>query len=337
MKKYSMTEKERQAYVHIRRGYCHTRADIARHLNVSRPTASIIVEKLIALHAVCETGLCKPKRGKAPINIEAEADFQYSIGLDLGYSRSLVGVLLDGKNRIIQKACVEYNNTSLDSIHDKSLEIIEQFTRTYDVCGIGISLTGIVNSRASKVVSSVNPIFDTYPIHDLFEQWTSLPVCVSNRSRTEAFSEYIGGAANLEKNFLLCSLGESIDAAFFFNDTQFIGPNRAAGAIHHIRLKDGRTLGEALGTDVIPNYTEDELVDICADGLSQLTNIVDLRDVVLSGRFTDFGNDFLRKLNAALSGIWKYNIVFSNFGKLSAARGSAMTIAEYFLAQNVAK
>ena len=331
--KFIFTPNERGALSLIRRGYCHSRAEISRRLQISRPTASLLIEKLIHIGAVHEIGLGKAARGKAPVLLAPNAEFQYSIGLDLGYSHQLVGVLVDGQDQIVKQETMEFDNTSLDSIREKSLEMFASLSRNHTICGLGLSLTGIVNAAEGKVLRSANPVFASYPIRDLFTQWTNLPIWISNRSRVEAYSESIGGAVNLQGDFILCSLGESLDAAFFINNKIILGPNRAAGEIRHIRLDDGRTLAEALVPEAILHASEDDLVAICAEGLFQLTQLLDLKTIVLSGRFTEFGPGFLPKLTQALSREQECQVSFSHYGKFSAARGSAMTVAETILSK----
>lgn len=332
IEKCTLTEKERNALIHIRRGYAKSRAEVARCLRISRPTSSTIIEKLIGLHAIRETGVVKASRGKAPMILAPEAEFQYSIGLDLSYRKQLVGVLLDGRNMIVNKAEAAYDNTSLESIREASLEMMEKLAGSHTICGLGVAVTGIVNPKGCEILKSVNPVIASNPIRNLFMDWTKLHVRVVNHPRAAQFSEFVGGAADNKKDLMLFSLGETIGNAFAYEGILCLGASGAAGEIQNLRLADGRTLGKALDREVVPSYSEDELVAICADGFGQLMDILDLKHVILSGRFTEFGAGFLKKLNMALSNDRESNVIFSKFGKFGAARGCAIHIAERVLA-----
>ncbi len=326
----TLTEIEKKALVLVRRGQCLSRADLARSLHVSRPTASLVVEKLMDAQALYESGPGKSSRGKAPTLLVPAAGFQYTIGLDLGYSRQLAGVLLDGGNRILRKMETAFENTSLEDIRKQSMLVIEQLSGKYPVSGIGIALPGIMDPGTGRVIRSINPLFISCDLQKLFARWTQLPVVVENRSRAAVLAEAFGGAADQEKNFMLCSLGKSIGAAFWLNGAIFQGSHGAAGEIRCIRLPDGRTLEDALSFENVSSYSEDELVSLCAGGLRQPAELMDLELVVLAGRFTDFGAGFMKKLTRELSISRKCRLTFSSYGRFSASRGIAMSMAEKF-------
>lgn len=326
-----LTEKERLALLHVRRGYTNSRAGVSRCLKISRPTASIIIEKLIGLGAIREVGLGKSSRGKSPMILSAVEGFQYTIGLDLSYSHQLVGVLLDGRNQIVKTAELEYDNTSLESIHEKSLEMIETLSRRHTVVGLGVAVTGSVNPMNCEITQSVNPVFASNPLWSLLGQWTHLPVRVVNHPRSALFSEVVGGVGHMQKNAILFSLGETLGNAFAGDGVLFLGVKGNAGELKGVRLSDGRTLVQALEKEPLSNYSEDELVAICADGFGQVMDILDLRFCILSGGFTELGKGFLKKLNAALSKETECCVRFSQYGKFTAARGCALHVAERVL------
>ena len=328
----SLTEMEQDALTLVRRGRCCSRAELSRKMGISRPTASLLVERLLELRCLRESGRGKAPRGKSPTLLTPVPEYQYTLGLDLGYTERLAGVLVDGEYRIVRRAEAKFDNSSLESIRSRSASLLEKLAGKSEITGLGIALPGILDPRTNRVLRSIVPLFARYDMQALFTEWTGLPAVVENRSRSAAFSEAFGGAADSQNNFVLVSLGKSIGAAFWLNGSVFTGSFGAAGEIRSLRLGDGRTLEEALSLACVQNYSEEELVSICAEGLHQLTELMDLDRLVLAGRFTDFGPIFRKKLTAKLNVYRKCRIVFSGYGRFSAARGAAMSMCEKALA-----
>jgi len=328
----TLTELERKALTLIRREEGLSRAELSRALAVSRPTASLLAEKLLQKQAICETGRGKIRRGKSPVLLGAVPSYQYTVGLDLGYTKDMVGVLLSGTYQIVRKAQAEFNSGSPDDIARKAGEMVRQLSGGYAVEGIGVALSGIVEPGTGKVLRSVNPVFSSCDMGNRISQQTKRPVIVENRSRAAAFSEAFGGAATRQDHFTLISLGKSIGATFWLKGEILQGSGGAAGEIRSLRLADGRTLEEALSFDAADRCSEEERVSLCAEGLYQLAEIMDLDFFVLTGRFTDFGAVFPKELTRKLSLFRPCRAVFSDYGKFSAARGASMAAAEHFLA-----
>ena len=65
----------------------------------------------------------------------------------------------------------------------------------------------------------------------------------------------------------------------------------------------------------------------CAEALGQIIDIMDLKLLVLSGRFADFGSDFAPQLEDELDS-WRVKVRQAKFGRFSAARGSAFQMVE---------
>ena len=155
-----------------------------------------------------------------------------------------------------------------------------------------------------------------------------MPVIVGNRSRMAAFSEAFGGAGDKETDFAIISLGKSIGAAFWSRGEIFNGCNSTAGEIRNMRLKNGETFENNLAPETVRNMTMDEIASVCADGLVQLADIMDIELLILSGRFADFGYPFACKLENIMSCQHPVRVRPARFGRFSAARGAAFRMGE---------
>ncbi len=319
-----MNNGEKEALILIRRGTIRSRAELARTLNVSRPTASVIVDSLLKNSLICEAGRGRSTGGKAPTLLSILPETNHMLGLDLGYKSMLSAVLIDGSGKIIRKNEYEFDPASLEDIGEKSFTAMQELSSSYAVNGVGVALSGIVEKNSGKVLKSINPLFTGNKIKEYLSRKFTLPVLVENRSRMAAYSEAYGGAADQEKDFALISLGRSIGAAFWLNGQLFTGQSE----IRNLRLKKKKTFEEALSPSSTVSSSPEEIISCCADGLGQLLEIMGMERIVLSGRFADMGKDFAFQLEKALSKEHICKVDMAKFGRFSAARGAAFLQGE---------
>lgn len=322
-----MNNGEKEALILIRRGTIRSRAELSRTLNVSRPTASVIVDSLLKNSLICEAGRGRSTGGKAPTLLSILPETNHVLGLDLGYKSMLSAVLIDGSGKIIRKKEYEFDPASLEDIGEKSFTAMQELSSSYAVNGVGVALSGIVEKNTGKVLKSINPLFTGNKIKEYLSGKFSLPVLVENRSRMAAYSEAYGGAADQEKDFALISLGRSIGAAFWLNGQLFTGQSE----IRNLRLKKKKTFEEALSPSSTGASSPEEIVSCCADGLGQLLEIMGMERIVLSGRFADMGKDFASQLEKALNKEHICKVDMAKFGRFSAARGAAFLQGEKIL------
>ena len=319
-----MNNGEKEALILIRRGTIRSRAELARTLNVSRPTASVIVDSLLKNSLICEAGRGRSTGGKAPTLLSILPETNHMLGLDLGYKSMLSAVLIDGSGKIIRKNEYGFNPASLEDIGEKSFTAMQELSGSLTVKGVGVALSGIVEKNSGKVLKSINPLFTGNKIKEYLSRKFTLPVLVENRSRMAAYSEAYGGAADQEKDFALISLGRSIGAAFWLNGQLFTGQSE----IRNLRLKKKKTFEEALSPSSTVSSSPEEIISCCADGLGQLLEIMGMERIVLSGRFADMGKDFAFQLEKALSKEHICKVDMAKFGRFSAARGAAFLQGE---------
>lgn len=323
-----MTENEKKAFILLRRKYASSRADIARILGISRPTASTIVRSLIDAGLIVECGKGKSNGGTAPISLTINAKHAFHVGFDLGYADRMAAVLLDNAGDIVKCHEINFSPSDLDDITDKIVSVTSLLAAEHPICGVAVALSGITDKNNMNVLKSINPCYMGENIRNILEKNFDLPFFISNRSRTSAISEAFGGAGDKIPNFALISLGKSIGAAFRCEGEIFNGANCAAGEIRNMRLADGTTFENALADDTLKNLTAEDIAARCADGLSQLADIMDIDFMILSGRFSDFGDTFADKLENIISQQHPVQIHLSRFGRFSAARGAAFSLGE---------
>lgn len=323
-----MNKTQKNALITIRRKLASSRADVARLLGISRPTASAAVQSLIESEYIIECGKGKSNGGTAPVVLAVNAEKAFFLGIDLGYSDRMAAVVLDNAGDIVE--CDEFALAPHDAndIDAKLKQIYRLFSEKYPISGIAAALSGIVDETNMSVLNSVNPNFCGNTMRGILEKNFGLPFYIGNRSRMAALSEAFGGAGDRETDFAVISLGKSIGAAFWCAGEIFNGKNYSAGEIRNMRLADGRTFENALAPDAVKNLSAENIAELCAEGLVQLADIMDIDLMILSGRFADYGENFAAELEKIISYNHPVKVRSACFGRFSAARGAAFKMGE---------
>ena len=326
-----MTRLEKNAFTLIRRKLAASRADIARMLAVSRPTASTVVQSLIDSGLVIECGKGKSNGGTSPIVLAANNDYMYVVGVDLGYSDSLSAVLLDNSGEIIAEEQLLFSPADINDLTGKIAGLAGKWSESVPIAGTAIAIPGIVDEKNMLVSESINPVYCGNTVQYMLEKNLKMPVHIGNRSRMAAISEAFCGAGDRENDFALISLGVSIGAAFWCNGAIFNGKNSAAGEIRNMYVSGGITFENALAVQNLKNCSIREIAGICAVGLGQLVDIMDIELLILSGRFADFGSDFAPMLEKIMSEKHPVTVRPARYGRFSAARGAAFRMGEIII------
>lgn len=332
-KVFNMTEHEINAYIMIRRKLAVSRADVARCLGISRPTASLVCESLLAKNLIQECGKGKSTGGTTPTLLRAASSQFNIIGIDFGYSNKMTAVLLDGAGNITDEKEAIFLPDDIDSIYQCAQILVQQLAGNKKIDGIALALSAIIDERSREVLKSVNTLFCNKNFLPSLKKIFPYPLFISNRSRSAAISEAFGGAADKVNDFALISLGKSVGGAFWCNGGLFSGTTSSAGEIRNLRISDGTRLEDLLSKENIERISRERFVNGCAEALNLITDIMDFKLLVLSGRFADFGVDFAPLLQAKLCNN-NVTVKQSRFGRFSAARGSAFQMAEFLIKNN---
>ncbi len=107
--------------------------------------------------------------------------------------------------------------------------------------GIGIGAPGPVDDKDGSVIEAVNLGWHNYPLKDMLEKETGLPVQVENDANAAALGEMWKGAGGGSRDLVCVTLGTGVGGGVIANGSIVHGANGAAGEIGHITavLEDG--------------------------------------------------------------------------------------------------
>ncbi|WP_163103394.1 ROK family glucokinase [Peribacillus alkalitolerans] len=102
--------------------------------------------------------------------------------------------------------------------------------------GIGMGAPGPVNTANGVIYEAVNLGWKNYPLKDLLEVETNLPVIVDNDANLAALGEMWKGAGNGAKDIVCVTLGTGVGGGVITNGSLVHGISGAGGEIGHITV-----------------------------------------------------------------------------------------------------
>jgi glucokinase len=165
---------------------------------------------------------------------------KWLIGVDLGGTTTKLA-FLNFYGEIINKWEIPTDNSdfgknitiNIAKAIDQKLEELDHSKE--NVAGIGMGAPGPVDLASGVVYNTVNLGWkDNYPLKDLLEVETSLPVIIDNDANCAALGEMWKGAGDGAKDLVCVTLGTGVGGGVIANGDIVQGTSGAAGEIGHI-------------------------------------------------------------------------------------------------------
>ncbi len=172
---------------------------------------------------------------------------QYSIGIDIGGTNSVMGIV-DKKGMILfEDEVVTKNypdiNDFIDAIYSKLVpEINKLGIENFKGIGIGAPNGNYYNG---SIEFAPNLIWKgIIPLAQLFQKKFNLESAVTNDANAAAIGEMMYGAAKGMNDFIMVTLGTGVGSGFVANGKMIYGHDGFAGELGHtIAIRDGRICG----------------------------------------------------------------------------------------------
>ncbi|WP_071392744.1 ROK family glucokinase [Bacillus tuaregi] len=166
-------------------------------------------------------------------------DDKWFVGVDIGGTTIKLAFITD-EGEIAHKWEIP-TNTADNGIHIPSeigraidRKISELGETKGKLIGLGVGAPGPVNDENGSIEVAVNLGWSHFPLRELLEQATSLPVIVDNDANVAAIGEMWKGAGEGAQNLLCVTLGTGVGGGVIANGEILHGVNGAAGEIGHI-------------------------------------------------------------------------------------------------------
>jgi predicted NBD/HSP70 family sugar kinase len=220
-----------------------SRADISRNLNISFPSVSRVINKLIEGNYVIETEKVKTKVGKRPILLKINENSGYIISIDLGKEKLKI-VVTNLKNLVVENIksfkIENYKNIS-ERIINELESIIKKFSnegkKVKEIKAISIGIPADIDINTGKIISA--PLYSNWKDLNLkasIEEKLGIVTFVENDVNLSAIGEKYFGVGKTYKDLVFIEISNGIGAGIIIDNYLFRGSTGAAGEIGYTIL-----------------------------------------------------------------------------------------------------
>jgi predicted NBD/HSP70 family sugar kinase len=163
-------------------------------------------------------------------------DLKLYAAVDIGGTNIKYGIV-DGNGNVLSNFKKETEaNLGGVVICKKVCDIIEELSADCQICGVGISTAGVVDSQKGVIVyaNSNLPNYIGTNWNDIIKERFHLPTFVLNDVHAAGAAEAWVGAGRGVDNFVCAAVGTGIGGCVFINGEPFFGPHFRAAALGYM-------------------------------------------------------------------------------------------------------
>ena len=155
-----------------------------------------------------------------------------TIGVDLGGTKMLVGVLAD------TEPLYEQREASTGQSEDELVELLVREVQQArearpDVVAVGLGIPATIDHDRGVAVSAVNLPIANLPVRELVSERVGLPVFVDNDANVAALAEYLYGAAQEKPDTVMLTVGTGIGGGLILGGEIYRGSTGAGAELGH--------------------------------------------------------------------------------------------------------
>ncbi|HVQ39129.1 MAG TPA: ROK family transcriptional regulator [Pyrinomonadaceae bacterium] len=217
-----------------------SRADLARHLNITRGVVSTLVQELIAQGVIYEGATGETARGRKPTFLHIRTRDRLAIAIDVRFSKTNI-MLCDFSGR---RLALEAHDTLFDVAEfTKDLAArIRRMLKTHSVTttceGIGVVVPGMVDQRTGVILNAPALGWRGVSLRDMLAAATGLPVQIENSGRACSLAQLWleRGEATAPNSFVFINVSDGVGVGMVANGELVRGHDHIAGEFGHVPL-----------------------------------------------------------------------------------------------------
>jgi len=215
-----------------------SRTEIAKQLNISKPTVMRIIDQLMEDGLVYSTGQKEGQRGRSRDLLALNEKDNFVIGIDVGGSHISGAIANIGGEMVyeiecaVEWTCAEENFETLRNFIQSIL--IQPMGQTSRVLGIAIGVPGIIERQSGivKIAPSLN--WKDYPLLHKLNEIVDLPILIENDVNLGVLGEYWFGAGVGINDLVMIAIGTGIGAGIILDSKLHRGYQESSGEIGYI-------------------------------------------------------------------------------------------------------
>ena len=157
-----------------------------------------------------------------------------TIGVDLGGTKVLVGVVGEGREILYQDREVSAGQGQDELLATLEREVRQAMDAQPDVAGIGLGIPCTIDRERGVAISAVNLPIRDLPIRDWMHDRLGLPVFIDNDANVAALAELRFGAAQGARDAVMLTVGTGIGGGVIVNGEVYRGSTGAASEPGHM-------------------------------------------------------------------------------------------------------
>ena len=350
-----------QLVIDLLRQKPYSATQMSQLLELSNATMSSIIKNLLNFGIICVDSSSSVKGcGRKQVFYAINDNFGLILVVNVSNHKADVS-LTDVKEEVVAFETMEIdslNEETTQKVILKANEILFNSKRKTPLKNIIISISGFVKEGEEK-----------HFVQKAFEkQFHDVPIYLTNDGNLYANGELAKGAFKNNPNGIFILLDYGIGGSFILNHELFRGDNNFSGEMGCLPCEgDGRFdyLEDVVSLRVVMHEIEDLLhindVDFekmfelynsnkevhelvlrsalrLGKTLKSLINVLDIGTVVINGRVTNFGEDYLNKVKEETDHCFKKcNVMFSELKEKGQLIGGASIGTDYILKKSLEK
>src|SRR3954471_23164971 len=219
-----------------------TRPEIAERTNISKPTVSAVVERLVQSQLVQTAGERPGRRGRTPLAFTVNSAAGFVAGIDIGSTRLRVAAV-DIYGGALRERELETSRGGPRAVEEQITGAVREIDRELagrhgDLLAMGVSTPGVVDPETRRVTSLAWHVSATGEFDSLatLESRFNVPVLVDNDVNMAAVGEKWRGLAGGGSALAVLSRRARVGMGIVIQDELFRGFHGAAGEIGYLPL-----------------------------------------------------------------------------------------------------
>jgi glucokinase-like ROK family protein len=222
-----------------------SRVSLARLAKLTPATAFSIVEELVGLDLVQESGIGASAGGRRPMLFEFNPQAYAAVGVDLRANR-LIAMATDLAAHPLAKTVQPYRG-EIDGVEGAHLisQVAHDVIRSSGISpeklvGLGISVPALIDLDGGAIVKAVNLGWEQVPLRELLDKRLAMPIHIVDVSLALTVGEAYFGAGRGVQNLICVNVGSGVGSGIIVGGRIYRGADGVAGEIGHMTVdQDG--------------------------------------------------------------------------------------------------
>lgn len=248
-----------------------SKSDLAKNLNISKPTVAKNTELLIREGLVYEYGEGKSSGGRPPMLLDFHEQYKYILTLEINIKHPIISICnLRGKIVDKKKTVIDENSTKGEFFKKIFKEINQILTKNSignnKIAIISVSTPGIIDEKTGEIIA--NPQFKKWTsinLKERLEKKYGIDVIIKNDVSMAALGEKHYGIGKKYDSLVYISSLRGLGAGLIINGELYEGKRKAAGEIGYFinsdEVKEDSNLENRISIPVILNNIRKDIIN----------------------------------------------------------------------------